>query len=563
MSNPRTTKPLGMAHSPHRRPTRWLIIAGAVVSAAIALATVAPMVFSTRDGEMAAIVDQELSKQDPSSSRATTAPPNAHASETGISPADRVTLVEDDGKTLWVSPTSGPPLDLAYLPPGTQIIVALRPAALASHPEDNKVIDALGPIGFRGAQILEDVLLEPHGVAQAVIGCYVTSDGSWKTTLAVRLSGRTATEHLAEKLPNATEKSHNGETYWLTDGRAYYLPAADDDMLLVVAPEESIAEIISLGGLTPPLRRDTERLLAHTDAGRHVTIIVAPNSLFSEGQSMFSGTMAGLRDPLFWFLGDELSAAALSLHWNENFFIELIATPTLDTSPERASRILGERLVQVPDKLQEFIAGLEPQTYSRDIVSRFPDMVRTMVAYTRSGFDSDHAVLRCYLPAVAGHNLIMGAELTLAETKGAARTVAEANAPLESSSSKLESVRARLQRDTSLRFARDTLEAALEQLAQDTGMEIVIRGADLQAEGITKNQSFGIDIENKPAADILLEILRLANPDKTATGPSDVRQKLVYVIAPSRPDGSEQIVVTTRAAAAQRGDDLPAVFRPD
>ena len=88
----------------------------------------------------------------------------------------------------------------------------------------------------------------------------------------------------------------------------------------------------------------------------------------------------------------------------------------------------------------------------------------------------------------------------------------------------------RLAKVTSLKFAKDTLEAALEQLSQDIGVPIVIRGPDLQADGITKNQSFGIDISDKPAEEILVEILRLANPDKTATGPHDARQKLVYII---------------------------------
>lgn len=122
-------------------------------------------------------------------------------------------------------------------------------------------------------------------------------------------------------------------------------------------------------------------------------------------------------------------------------------------------------------------------------------------------------------------------------------------------------VRELLQRPTSLRFARETLEAALEQLSPDVGVPIVIRGPDLQADGITGNQSFGIDIENKPAEEILVEILRLANPDKTATTPNDERQKLVYVIAPPGPDGSETIFITTRARAAERGDELPPVFR--
>jgi hypothetical protein len=124
------------------------------------------------------------------------------------------------------------------------------------------------------------------------------------------------------------------------------------------------------------------------------------------------------------------------------------------------------------------------------------------------------------------------------------------------------SVRELLARKTSLSFARDSLEAALEQLSRDIGVEIVIVGPDLQADGITRNQQLAMDVKDKPGADILVEILRKANPDKTAAGPADVRQKLVYVVKPKSVGGAEAVFVTTRAGAAERGEELPASFRP-
>ena len=79
-------------------------------------------------------------------------------------------------------------------------------------------------------------------------------------------------------------------------------------------------------------------------------------------------------------------------------------------------------------------------------------------------------------------------------------------------------------------------------------MPIVIRGADLQLDGITKNQSFGLDERDKPADAILRTILARSNPDG----------KLVYVVRSK--DGVESIEITTRAAAANRGDTLPPGF---
>jgi hypothetical protein len=77
-----------------------------------------------------------------------------------------------------------------------------------------------------------------------------------------------------------------------------------------------------------------------------------------------------------------------------------------------------------------------------------------------------------------------------------------------------------------------------------------ISGPDLQLEGITKNQSFGLESRDKPAREVLVEILAKANPDG----------KLVYIVR--QEDGVETILVTTRAAVEKRGDKLPPGLEP-
>jgi hypothetical protein len=383
-----------------------------------------------------------------------------------------------------------------------------------------------------------------------------------------------AEEYLRDKLPNVVEQVHAGQKYRLANAWAYYAPATERE-LVVVAPQESIAEIIDSQGDPPLLRRDVERLLTHTDADRHVTIVCAPNFLGSEGQRLFQGQLASLHSPLSRFFGDELSAAAFSLHWDDNFFVELLAVPTLDTSPERTSHILAERLAKIPEPLEDYVVALDVHPHGRRVIARLPAMVRKLAAYTRGGFETDHATLRCYLPAIAGHNLLMGVELVLAESLSSDRSPVLPSADsvggrLNSPKSEVAAprttdqamvVQERLRQITSLSFSRETLEAALDELSRSTGVAIVIAGTDLQAEGITKNQSFSIDLANRPAEEILVEILRLANPDKSATGPDDSRQKLVYVTRDAGPNEPGQIVVTTRSAAAARGDELPLVFR--
>ncbi len=110
-----------------------------------------------------------------------------------------------------------------------------------------------------------------------------------------------------------------------------------------------------------------------------------------------------------------------------------------------------------------------------------------------------------------------------------------------------ENIEQKLKRVTSLNFARDTLEKAIQSLADDIGVKAEILGPDLQLEGITKNQSFGLDEKDKPADEILRDIMLKANPDG----------KLVYVVKGKESGGEEMLLITTRAAASKRGDKLP------
>jgi len=494
----------------------------------------------------------------------TVAPPGGDAEL----PRQRVMLIDDDGQTLWKSPTDGPPLETAYLPPGSQIIIAIRWGELFQHEDVVKLKNAISPLLTRGMELLDSGLDIPLGIkkppfpSRILIGLQFDAPGELSMTRVVYQNKDKVPwwNELKEVLAAHGTSDHGAHSYGIKGELAYYFPDSPRNDRVVVAPKTAITDILDLGGEPPPLRRDMERLLAHTDADRLVTMVFTSNALFGEGSSISTNPLSRLRQSLFWFLGDEFSAASVSLHWDDDFYVEMIAVPILDTPPERAARILSHRWTEVPEKVGRYVASLRPHPYGSKVLARLPSMLRMMVAYTRSGVEQNNVVLRSYLPAKAGHNLLTAAVLALAEVPPTYHgTTNQANLHAHAKAGGI-NVRERLQARTSLRFARDTLEAALEQLAQDIGVTIRIRGADLQAEGITKNQSFSIDMEDKTAHEILVAILRLANPDKAATGATDEHQKLVYVISRSDPDAEEEIIVTTRAAAMARGEELPAAF---
>lgn len=469
----------------------------------------------------------------------------------------RETTIPDDGRALWASPTAGPPLALNYLPPGPQIFLALRPAALLAHPEGEKILAALGP---RGPKYLSDLKrvtgFAADEIEQVVIGMQAGDIGELETSLVVRLLQPTSVEEMTARWNNPAKKTHEGKDYYTSGAYSYYIPAKEKGRVVAITAPKYIRDVLLLDGAVPPLEREMERMLADTDANRHLTLLFPPKHIFGEAhKAVFSGVTADLRGPLSRFLGDEaIEATELSLHLDRNFFAELRVFGSLDIAPQELAEQMHERLEGVPKQIRMLIFAMQPYPYSAGILAEFPEMIRVFAAFTRVGTEHDQAVLRSYLPAVAAHNLIMGIELAMSQHAGsgpgAAPVVAANNGP--------KTIKEILDKKTSLSFPRDTLERALNMFGEEIGANIEILGGDLQLDGITKNQSFGIDLRDQPARKILEQILVKANPDKTVTSPSDPKQKLVYVI--KEKGGKETIIITTRAQAQKRGDKLPEAF---
>ena len=130
-----------------------------------------------------------------------------------------------------------------------------------------------------------------------------------------------------------------------------------------------------------------------------------------------------------------------------------------------------------------------------------------------------------------------------------------------------------MRRPMDLSFAQKSLEFAIEDLVSDIreayprlpfAFDIQIVGSDLQLNGITRNQQISeFTAENKTIGEILTAIVMRANPVTTVSEPSEVDQKLIWVVGPDPADPKKQILlITTRDAAQREGYKLPAPFQP-
>ena len=500
----------------------------------------------------------------------TVAPPSdaADAGSSARSPrpkAETITTLVDSGATEipYEGPQPhGPPPRLQYLPPGSQLILLARPAEALATEEGARFVRSLGP---RAAAALESLsrlgACPPESITD--IQAAWQAGGPDEVVGGVTLRG-------TDSLPVAvdgdarrkawgatTPEEIDGETLHRGASFSFWLPSDADGRVLVLGPEELVRQTmqahrqVAAGDTTgasgdeieASLPRDLEELVGMLDASRHLTLFGSPDYLLHDGRPLLGGPLAKLVEPLAWFFGDSIRAAALSLHFGPNSYLELDAVPPAGTSPRQLAQRLSGNVATMAERTEEYCNALDPHPYGRKLVMRLPRMLGVVADHVHAGADGRGVIVNAWLPEHAPHNLALAAELALEQTPrvGGAPAVAAAGSPQASTPA---GALPALAKPMSLVFVKDTLEKSIQMIADEIGVELEILGSDLQLEGITKNQSFGLDEKQKPAAEILRAILAKANPDG----------KLVYVIR--KTDAGERIEITTRAAVEKRGDTL-------
>lgn len=473
--------------------------------------------------------------------------PTPEAPEAPANEAAAGAAVQTEDLSVWQSPTTGDPLDLSWMAPTSQMFVVWRPAEFLAYPEGEKVLASLGGLGQQTRQAIEGLVAIPWSqIEQISLGFLPDANGGLRYSLAVRTLEPIAEASLWANRGTPIARQVGGQTVQEIDGYGYYLPAADEK-LFVVAPLDELAPLIAEGGSPPALRRELEQLVSQSDRTRHFTLLVTSNFVTTDARALYAEGAARLREPLVDLIGNDTAAVLVSAHLTaDDLFLEVRVAGTAEAMPDALGTRWQERVNTLPAEVGEYLGSLSPTEYSAKVLARYPEMVAALARFTRSGVDERSAVLRAYLPVSAAHNLVLGTQLALVERVSTGAPAAEM--PLAAASQK--SLAELLDQPTSLSFPRNTLEQALLLLGEGIGTEIVILGTDLQLEGITKNQSFGLDERDRPAREILLKMLRQANPDG----------KLVYVIRAQEDGSGERLFVTTRAAAAKRGEKLPPEF---
>jgi hypothetical protein len=475
-------------------------------------------------------------------------------------PSDTVAedVIGDDGRTLWASPTLGSPPDLRYIPAGAQTVIMLRTADLFSDGSGKGLLAAMGPAGSWLANwIKTETTFELAEIERLDIALYPSEAGEIEYSLVVYPNEQLPKEGLLARWGNPTAQRYAEGIYFQRGQTAFYIPLSQANAFACGNVKQMHGVIDTLeeaAWLAAPL----EKLRLQTEAQRQVNILFLPDYLRSTRETLYPGRLSPLHEVVSWVLGpgEDVQAGLLSAHTGAQLFLELRLYCARQKQPQVMARELYGRLGQASGRLSAHLLSLSVSQYSQPVLAGMPGMLRSLHQYTRHDRDQpkgQQAVLRCYLPPGAARHLATATDLALLETGG---TSAAGAAP----ASKPQTVWERLKQPTTLAFEKDNLINAMQLLSDDIGVPIEILGNDLKLEGITKNQSFGIDMRDQPAAAILTTIALRANPTKVSD-PQDPALKLIYVVKEKHQGGADVIWITTRAAAAQRGDRVPPQFQ--
>ncbi len=336
-------------------------------------------------------------------------------------------IVPDDGKQPWQSPTAGRAVSLHYLPPDSQMFLIARPADLLASPEGPRVLQALGPAfaSTRSAWEAAAGLLLSE-MEQLIVSFHDRNDPLPRPTLVVRPKTPVTKESLLQKLGGAAAGQDAAEVLTGNNGWSYFLPANEKGGVLVIGRPEEIKEISDARGAPPVIPVAMEKLLRTSDDRRHVTVLLAPNELvtnFCRDGRPWSFCDPGLvRVPVDWFLGDA-QAAMFSVHVADVTYVELMFLRRLGTASGSPVEAIQDRLRQMPERVERYIASLDPPPYWRVVALRYPQMVRYLYGQSRVSAEGDLTVVNAALPAAAAHNLVFATEMALtsaARAEGAA-----------------------------------------------------------------------------------------------------------------------------------------------
>ncbi len=493
------------------------------------------------------------------------------------SPRFEQQLIDDDGQTLWETPTTGPPIDMACVPPTAKLIFVFRVGEIVQNPEGQLLLRSMGPAFSQKLQTwTQRYGIQLADIDRLIISLHSTPNFDYEPFYVVEFREPLQQSRLLELWNNPTHEP-DANCYTSDGGHAFCFLHTENGQpdngtaeKILVGSRALMAQAVGSAGANP-LSGPMKKMHPWTDADRHATILFQRNALFNdEGKKLMSGLLAGLNRKLSVMMDDGIRGGVFSLHLDEGTYLELRFDRSLDLKAADLRDSLQTKIRETRDRVFDFMQRVPANKYWDKIRLRYDNMLADLYRNTRINIEDRDVIVNCWLPPMAAHNIAAATELVLSFSDSVIDTTSETkNRKIPQTIEELLAT----PRDLTVSTRPDLilLISSLQNEIRDDyrnlpfPFEIRMMGSDLGKEGITQNQRPNdFEVKQKPLSDILTEIMVQANPDRSISGPRDPKCNLIWVIAddPKAP-GRRIILVTTRKAAEENAYDLPAAFKSE
>ncbi|PAY21058.1 hypothetical protein CKO51_03210 [Rhodopirellula sp. SM50] len=499
-------------------------------------------------------------------------------------PSDEPKLVNgyeivDSDRLLWVPPyaADSPPPSLELLPPGPAVIVSI-PLARVTASADAQTLTTTFDAEWSPliAMVEQRAGVTRDQIQRCTAALFPGKQGWPEVALAIELVAPIELDTLSEKwqaLESRTDKGVilyagedlGGDAYFVGGGEKGKPPEDGKAQRFAVASLDRIREVAETEGASIPLVRSMQTLWNQTSVESDLVALVTPNFLFADGREMLASSLPEFRAPLKRWLIPDVAAFSLSASAKDGaLYLELRELPSGGATAATLLKSFRETTQTWPDWADNFILNSVPDPSWRLLATRLPLMLRFVNEQTRSTILGETVVASTYLPTDAGTQVALGTFLAMNTEPGQASLAETPTAdPL--------TVDELLDRPMSISFLQLSLQFAVDAVVDEfksslpagsTMPDVSIIGADLEKNGITQNQQIrNFQRDEEPLRKVLTDLVLGANPDKTATGPSDAKQSLVWVVHPKgKPPEETEILITTRDAAIDKYE-LPKEFQ--
>ena len=460
------------------------------------------------------------------------------------------TRTADDGDSLnpmatpfskLGSPTKGKPIELQYVPFGTQVVLNLRPADLWKEQSlGEEVRYCVPPLAKLIETTLNDLFKRKPEEVEELLICLIPGPRGSPPDMAavVHMIEDQKRSQLIEQFGQRIDTY--GQPVYISGDRAYMIA---DQKTFAVCPKSQAQEMVQAIVERHPAEQ-IDPLLPMTDRDRHMTAIFTPLTLSLQETWFPENVRPFVKNSLDW-LGEETETVSWSLHLtDELFFSEILLRGKGilgKNSAKKLEREFKEKLDQLAGNLVPQFEQMNPREEGkRMVIGRVPAMVEVFAMATIAHHGPQHVQLITPLPDRAAPNLALGTLLAWDESTRTDFSKAKTKQQSTDGQSVPELVADRLKLKIDVDFRRTPLNEAFAFIGGEIKTPIEIDGDALKLGGFTKNINQTFKMDAARTHDVIIKIFEESKgvdpkPEKT----------LVIIVDESK----KTILVTTLAAA--------------